>query len=166
MPHPLEGLITIDDIDAVAKAERLNFDEVRISVLKAMHSIDVQACPGSGKTTLIAAKLILLAKNWPFNCQGICVLSHTNVAKDEIINRLKRSSTIVAQHLLSYPHFIGTIQEYVGKFVAFPLIRSKGIPIKLVDTDGCVDLIYRRLPIGTRTYIRSASTQMSCMTLT
>ena len=154
----LEGLITRSEIADIALSEHLVLDdEDRISVLETMRSIDVQACPGSGKTTLIAAKLILLAKKWPFRHQGVCVLSHTNVAKDEIVDRLKRSNTIEAQRLLSYPHFIGTIQEFVGKFVALPLIRSAGISINLVDTDTCVNLIYSKLPVRTRTYIDKKS---------
>lgn len=136
MPHPLEGLITRDDIANVAANEQLILvDGDRISVLEAMRSIDVQACPGSGKTTLIATKLILLAKKWPFHHQGVCVLSHTNVAKNEIIDRLKRSKTIEAQRLLFYPHFIGTIQEFVHRFLALPYIRSKGIRDITVDND-------------------------------
>lgn len=154
MPSPLDDFITRQDIADLAGVENLVFDDAdRIGVLEATTSIDVQACPGSGKTTLIAAKLMLLAKKWPFGDRGICVLYHTNVAKDEIIRRLKKSKTIEAQNLLSYPHFIGTIQEFVGKYVAFPSIRSDGTKISLVDTDVCVGLIYSRLQQGTRTYI-------------
>ena len=154
MANGLEGLISSADIADLAQSENLSFDdEKRIDVLQAMRSIDVQACPGSGKTTLIAAKLILLAKKWPYRDQGICVLSHTNVAKDEIIDRIKRSSTVESQRLLSYPHFIGTIQEFVGRHLALPFVRSDGIKVKVVDTDECVQLMYSNLPFGTRTYI-------------
>ncbi|NTU73433.1 UvrD-helicase domain-containing protein [Candidatus Roizmanbacteria bacterium] len=134
MPHPLEGLITRLDIVNIAVDEKLVLDdEERVSILEAMRTIDVQACPGSGKTTLIAAKLILLAKKWPFQNQGVCVLSHTNVAKNEILNWLKRSNTIEAHRLLSYPHFIGTIQDFVNRFLALPYIRSNGIKDITVD---------------------------------
>src|SRR5210317_869591 len=134
MLGPLDGLINKQDIADIAVSEDLIInDEDRISVLESMGSIDVQACPGSGKTTLIATKLILLAKKWPFQHQGICVLSHTNVAKDEIIGRLERSKTIEVQRLLSYPHFIGTIQEFVNRFLAMPYLRSKGIENITVD---------------------------------
>jgi DNA helicase-2/ATP-dependent DNA helicase PcrA len=154
MTNLLNGLISREDISVLAHSEGLNFDdEERVSILETMRSIDVQACPGSGKTTLIAAKLILLAKKWPLSHQGICVLSHTNVAKDEIIERLKKSKTLEARRLLSYPHFIGTIQEFTGKFAAFPYLRSKNIDINCVDTDLCVDLIYSKISHGTRTYV-------------
>ena len=70
MPNPLEGLITRQDISNIAESEKLILDdEDRLSVLESMRSMDVQACPGSGKTTLIAAKLILLAEKWPFPSQ-------------------------------------------------------------------------------------------------
>lgn len=136
MPNSLEGLIARQDIADIAKSEKLILDDdERLSVLESMKSIDVQACPGSGKTTLIAAKLILLAKKWPLQNQGICVLSHTNVAKDEIIERLEKSKTIEAQKLLSYPHFIGTIQEFVNKFLALPCIREDTGFTKFLEGD-------------------------------
>lgn len=148
MPQLFEGFITREDIAVVAASEQLILDDERISVLEAMRSIDVQACPGSGKTTLIATKLILLAKNWPFQDQGVCVLSHTNVAKDEIIERLKSSNTIEAQRLLNYPHFIGTIQEFANRFLALPFIRSNGVRDITVDNDVYGKIAEKLLNLG------------------
>ena len=55
------------------------------AVIRCWHSTDVAACPGSGKTTVVLAKLKLLADHMPLpNNAGICVLSHTNVAVDTI----------------------------------------------------------------------------------
>lgn len=154
MVSPFDDLITRGDIAEVAASEGLVLeDEDRVSILEAMRSIDVQACPGSGKTTLVAAKLILLARKWPYKDKGICVLSHTNVAKDEIVERLLASRYPEAQRLLSYPHFIGTIQEFVGRYAAFPFLRSKGIEIRQVDTDTCVQMLYSKLTNGTRAYV-------------
>ncbi len=146
-------LITEEDINFLEQQEGLIFDPERREILKTLRSIDVQACPGSGKTTLIAAKLILLAKKWTKKYQGICVLSHTNVAKDEIIYRLKASKCREAQRLLSYPHFIGTIQEFVNKFLGIPLIKSWGIEIGAIDTSRCVGLLYSKLDQGTKIYL-------------
>lgn len=155
MLSPLEGLIIKQDITDIAASEELILnDEDRISVLESMGSIDVQACPGSGKTTLIAAKLILLAKKWPFQHQGICVLSHTNVAKDEIIGRLERSKTIEAQRLLSYPHFIGTIQEFVNRFLAMPYLRSRGVQNITVDNNEYVKVARKLLDNGQFAWLR------------
>ena len=59
-------------------------DAERQAVLLATGSCDVNAAPGSGKTTVLAAKLLLLARKWPHDTRGICVLSHTNVAREEV----------------------------------------------------------------------------------
>lgn len=106
----------------------------RDRILKSVgETLDVSACPGSGKTTLLVAKLAILARNWPYRRKGMCVLSHTNVAKEEIEKRL--GGTEVGQALLSYPHYIGTIHGFVNEFMALPWLRSKGYPIKAVDDD-------------------------------
>jgi DNA helicase-2/ATP-dependent DNA helicase PcrA len=61
------------------------FPEDARRVIRCWHSTDVAACPGSGKTTVLLAKLKLLADKMPLeNGAGICVLSHTNVAINEI----------------------------------------------------------------------------------
>lgn len=159
MLERLDISITTEDILKLSAEENLIFDEdLRTPILQSMNSIDVQACPGSGKTTLIAAKLILLAKKWSTSDRGICVLSHTNVAKDEIIERLKKSKTLEAQRLLSYPHFIGTIQEFVGKYVGLPKVRSSDIKINTIDTDSCIEHIYKNLSKNTKAYIDKKST--------
>ncbi|OFC70821.1 UvrD-helicase domain-containing protein [Alteromonas confluentis] len=141
--------ITDDDIDEVQVKTGLIFDNERRQAIKSYS--DIQACPGSGKTTLIAAKLILLARNWRDESKGICVLSHTNVAKNEIIQRLEKSES--GRKLLSYPHFIGTIQEFVNRFLAKPFCRSKGIAIKQIDDDACVKYIEKRLSWKTKRYL-------------
>ncbi len=155
MPPPLDGLISREDIAELSRSEGLILDdEARISILASSNSIDVQACPGSGKTTLIAAKLILLAKAWPYQSRGVCVLSHTNVAKDEIIERLIQSKTVEAQCLLSYPHFIGTIQEFVNRYIALPYIRSKNANEITVDNDEYVLNANKKLERNQFTWLR------------
>ena len=61
------------------------FDNARMKIIKEDSSCYVQACPGSGKTTTLLAKLIILANRLPMaDGKGVCVLTHTNVAIDEI----------------------------------------------------------------------------------
>ena len=105
-------------------------DDAR-AVIRCWHSTDVAACPGSGKTTVLLAKLKLLADRMPFkNGAGVCVLSHTNVAVDEIKNRLSG----YADRLLSYPNYIGTIQSFVDRFVTLPYLRRiAGQSVQAVD---------------------------------
>jgi len=82
-----------------------------------MESRDVVACPGSGKTTALLAKLLILARKMPFeDGRGICVLTHTNVAIDEI----KKKARIASASLFKYPNFFGTIHSFVGTYLAIP----------------------------------------------
>ncbi len=132
MPHSI--VITDQDIHAVAVAMGCQFaDTARREALKCTESRDVQACPGSGKTTLVVAKLMVLARHWRWQDKGICVLSHTNVAREEVERRLAQHP--VGHRVLGYPHFIGTIQRFVDKYLALPYVRSQGIEVVTVDDE-------------------------------
>lgn len=120
----VEWEISDQDIELTEKLllpEGARFPEDARNVICCWHSADVVACPGSGKTTVLLAKLKLLVDRMPLeNGAGICVLSHTNVAVDEIRKRLSG----YAGKLLSYPNYIGTIQSFVDKFVTMPYLRN------------------------------------------
>lgn len=120
----------------------LNFaDPHRKNALLHVDTIDIQAAPGSGKTTLLGAKLALIAAKWPHSTRGICVLSHTNVAREEIEARLRASPA--GERLLSYPHFVGTIQSFVHMFLALPHLRSIGIEVDVIDDDAFTERAVR-----------------------
>jgi DNA helicase II / ATP-dependent DNA helicase PcrA len=128
-------LVTAADLEVLATAfPTLDFTSPeRRAVLLEGGSRDVQAAPGSGKTTLLAAKLLLMSGKWTHPSRGICVLSHTNVAREEISKRL--SATATGARLLGYPHFVGTIHAFVNQFLALPLLRSDGEVVDVVDND-------------------------------
>jgi len=126
--------ITDEDVNWVIELMGLkSLDEPRRQFLKSMETLDVSACPGSGKTTLVVAKLAILARHWKSRTQGICVLSHTNAAREEIERRL--GNTDIGQRLLRYPHFIDTIHGFVVRFLASPWLRSKGYPLVAIDDE-------------------------------
>lgn len=132
--------ITDRDIDVIETLMEVTFDDERRHVLRALHSINVQACPGSGKTTTLVGKLGILAQKLPPD-QGICVLSHTNVAGNEIRQRLKERAGI----LWSYPHFIGTIQSFVDTYLAIPAMLEKyGIRPWIIDDEAFADAVSRQ----------------------
>ena len=57
----------------------------------------------------------------PFkNGSGVCVLSHINVAVDEIKMRLADYADI----LMSYPNYVGTIQSFIDQFVTIPYLKE------------------------------------------
>lgn len=135
--------ITDADIHWIADQLRLTLDDERTTFLKCRTSIDVAACPGSGKTTLVVAKLAILAKKWPYRTKGICVLSHTNVARDEIEARLVG---ILGNSLFGYPHFIGTIHAFANRFLAIPYLRSQGCTE--ITVDDALTHEYRKRALG------------------
>lgn len=127
--------VTDSDISRMERLLDVPFDAPRREVLRCNESIDVQACPGSGKTTLLVAKLAILAGKWIDARRGICVLSHTNVAGEQVEEKLV--ATAEGQHLLAYPHFIGTIHTFVNQFLALPRLRSDGFAVQMIDNEVC-----------------------------
>lgn len=127
------------------------FAEEHIKVIKCLESKDVQAFPGSGKTTALVAKLAILAKKWPASFQGICVLSHTNAAREEIEKRL--GATEVGREILSYPHFVGTFQSFFDTYIASPWLRSKGYQISVVDDEISREYRYNKLSKKAKNYL-------------
>lgn len=146
--------ITDDDITWAESlmGEHIKFDDPRKTVIKNLDSVDIQAFPGSGKTTTLVAKLAILAKKWPFSHAGICVLSHTNVAREEIEGRL--GNTVEGKKLLSYPHFVGTLHSFFDIFIGLPWLRSEGISINIIDTDYVRSLRWKMLSPKTQEYFK------------
>lgn len=98
------------------------FDEERRAFIKNLETLDLQAVPGSGKTTTLLAKLIALENFYPFpDNGGVLVLSHTNAAIEEIFERLSPH----CPNLFSYPNFVGTIQAFVDTFLCIPAYIQK-----------------------------------------
>ena len=112
--------ITEEDIlwtEGVLLQHGEHFDEERKTVIRCLETKDILACPGSGKTTALLAKLLILSRKMPLeNNRGICVLTHTNVA----INRIKSHASFASQKLFNYPNHFGTIQSFVDKYLAIP----------------------------------------------
>ena len=113
--------------------EKKPFDSNKVDIIKEDSSCYVQACPGSGKTTTLLAKLIILSNKMPLpEGKGICVLTHTNVAIDEIKAKLGTKADV----LFRYPNFFGTIQTFLHKYVtAAALHYFYGSQITYVDDE-------------------------------
>ena len=107
MPSETEIEITDQDIAEIEAHFRKYFDcsftgdGIR-EALKCVIPRDIQAAQRRGKTTLLVAKLAILSAKFPWRDTGICVLSHTNVAKTEVENLLTAHPT--GHNLLRYPH--------------------------------------------------------------
>lgn len=121
----------IQIVEQLLLPEGSRFSEDARTIIRCWESKDVAACPGSGKTTVLLAKLKLLADRMPLNNgAGICVLSHTNVA----VNEIKEKMADYAGKLMSYPNYVGTIQSFIDKFVTVPYLKRKfGKSVQPVD---------------------------------
>jgi superfamily I DNA/RNA helicase len=78
----------------------------------------VRACPGSGKTYSVAARLADRMSNWSLNNQGIAAISFTNAAWQEIERQVTTHFKI--EKPIPYPHFLGTIDSFVNRFIFLP----------------------------------------------
>lgn len=77
----------------------------------------VRACPGSGKTYCVGARLARLIESWKTNHEGIAVVSFTNVAWQEIE---KKCCEKFDTGKIKYPHFLGTIDSFINKYIFLP----------------------------------------------
>lgn len=103
-------------------SERFSDEQQR--VIRATGNLVVEACPGSGKTATVAARLAYRLANWSKR-GGIAVLSFTNVAEQEVADGLQRMG--LSSHP-GTPHFLGTINSFIVQWVFRPfahLVMSK-----------------------------------------
>lgn len=75
----------------------------------------VRAAPGSGKTWLVAELIRKELDKWPTRTSGIAALSFTRVGGDEICRAIG--------HELGHPHFVGTIDAFLFRYVIRPHLR-------------------------------------------
>jgi hypothetical protein len=133
----MQIIISNDDIslaESILLQVGEHFDNEQKEVIKCLETKDILACPGSGKTTTLIAKLLILSRQMPFkNNRGICVLTHTNVA----INEIKSRSYFASKKLFNYPNHFGTIQNFVDKYLAIPayILRFNNKRPKYIDNE-------------------------------
>jgi ATP-dependent DNA helicase UvrD/PcrA len=108
--------------EQVLLPERKLFDDERRNFIRRLDTLDLQAVPGSGKTTALLAKLIILERYLPFDDgAAVLVISHTHAAVDEIRKKIGDH----CPRLFSYPNYVGTIQGFVDRFLAIPYFVSR-----------------------------------------
>ncbi len=78
----------------------------------------LEACPGSGKTEVVAAKVAKEIDSWVKFPGGIAALSFSNSATNELTNRVIK---YLQKSGIQYPHFIGTFDSFILKNLVSPL---------------------------------------------
>ena len=145
-------MIVIDEKD-IEKTENkfgITFDESRKEAIKNIETADIIACAGSGKTTMMCAKIDILTKKQPFNNnKGIAVLSLTNVAIEQIRSKLGKKHEI-----FRYPNYCETIQKFVTTFVLNSWYNSKfKKKIEIIDNDFFVQEIKKKIDYKKISYL-------------
>lgn len=91
--------------------------ELQNSVMDLKGKNVLKACPGSGKTYVIAHKVAKDYSNWREKNKGMAVLSFTNVAKDELAIKIRELTHLKE---LPYPHYVGTLDSFISQFIFLP----------------------------------------------
>jgi len=94
-------------------------------------SLFVQACPGSGKTRVVASRFLEHATNLSRR-RGVALLSFTNAAADEIRKACVEGSL---SRRIEFPHFVGTFDSFMTQFLVLPFEASdSGERLQIVDS--------------------------------
>ncbi|MCF5725166.1 UvrD-helicase domain-containing protein [Pseudomonas syringae] len=106
-------------------------------------NIYLEACPGSGKTEVIAAKVAREIEDWQGYPGGIALLSFANSAANELKTRLTAHRE---QAPLVYPHWVSTIDSFILNFIVAPVAhrltgyagKDGDFRLKMVDASSTV----------------------------
>lgn len=145
-------IITDEDIDIIENKllkPKGKFDSERRNAIKYTDNVDIIACAGSGKTTLMCAKIDILTKKLlqTKSEKGIVVLSLTNVAVDEIRRKLGKN-----HKLFQYPNCCKTIQKFVGEYIFKNWYMSKfHKKLEVIDDDFCEMKLRKKINIILKT---------------
>lgn len=124
----------IEKIYEILFNKKGNFEEEKQKIIKSFESCCIEAVPGSGKTTTLVAKLIILAEklNKGNYEKGICILTHTNIGIDIIKEKLGMKGDV----LFRYPNFVGTLQSFIDNYLAIPCYKKKyKRKVDIIDND-------------------------------
>ncbi|MBS2970528.1 UvrD-helicase domain-containing protein [Metabacillus sp. KIGAM252] len=104
----------MNEITSLLLPDGCDFSDSQKEVITFDKSANIVAGPGTGKTTVLIAKCAYILKENIYSNRGICLITHTNVAVDEIRLGLKK----VGVYNIEHPNFIGTIQEFFNTYFA------------------------------------------------
>lgn len=99
--------------------QNMNDNQVQYVTTEMNKNVFLKACPGSGKTEVLAIKIAYELQRWKLKNQGLAILTFTNSAEDEIINRID----CFVSEKIGYPHFVGTFTSWLHGYIANPFLH-------------------------------------------
>lgn len=90
---------------------------LQLKAIESSGKIVLKSCPGSGKTFVVANKMIREVSSWKHKNKGIALLSFTNVANNEVNRQIQYISNI---RKIGHPHFVGTIDSFISQWIFLP----------------------------------------------
>lgn len=91
--------------------------ELQQSVVDTKGKVILKSCPGSGKTFVVANKILKEIKQWNLKNKGIAVMSFTNVAGKEMEKQINKLSQ---GYKIGYPHYLGTLDSFISQYLLMP----------------------------------------------
>lgn len=138
---------TLQRVEAYVHDEREISPEQRDAILSESRLTIVRACPGSGKTRAFAARFAWDVATAPSRRAGVAAISFTNVAQEEVRRRVRQ-----LQVPDGYPHFVGTIDAFLLRYVVRrfggSLVNLKRFSHPVPDRDYSVQRASRALNGG------------------
>lgn len=99
--------------------QNMNDNQVQYVTTEMRKNIFLKACPGSGKTEVLAIKIAYEVKQWKEKNRGLAILTFTNSAENEIVNRID----CYINEKIGYPHFVGTFTSWLHGYIANPFLH-------------------------------------------
>ncbi|MGE8080052.1 UvrD-helicase domain-containing protein [Peribacillus loiseleuriae] len=134
-------------VESILLDKNAEFNNLQREFIELLKTKTIIAGPGAGKTTALAAKIVILLKhlNRTKSKDGVCIITHTNVAVNEINNALLKAGV----GTISHPHFIGTIHEFFNRYCVIPYFKYKYKHNDLLfDNEDKSDLEYYKTFVG------------------
>src|SRR5262245_53491840 len=76
----------------------------------------LRACPGSGKTWTTCRRYLWRISQCDYSAGGLAMLSFTNTA----VKEFKNATQQIGRGALDEPHFVGTFDSFVERFIIGP----------------------------------------------
>ncbi len=113
----------------------MNLTQEQTDAVAADGLVILSACPGSGKTVVVAHRIKRIIDSGVLKpYQGVMASSFTRIARDSLLDSFRdiNGANVAA------PHFIGTLDSFVFKYIFQPFshkLSRNGQPITVLELD-------------------------------